>query len=330
MCVIKIIKKLFYQLLIITFCLGLSILFSKDVSAETIEATVKFTDTTYQADDIQTYLNMARYDTENTYKITVPPGIYEIGKHGLHIYSNTYLYMDNVTIKKSSITAKGTMMTIGLPGFETQIYGVWQKSFGPGYYWGQYKRGSNIKIIGGTFDAGKEVSNATTLFNFSHVKNISIENVKFRYMPIEKTDKHMIEFSAAYNVDIIGCTFMGNKNCGEAVQLESAIEGVGNFPSKGPADGTKTNNVTLKSNYFKNFEYGFGTNHGCSRDIYKMIKLQNNTFENITKYAICTYNYVDSSITGNIVKKSAKHRFENYILKLGTKESIIIKNNRIQ
>lgn len=328
--VMKNTNKLFSGLIIITLCLGLSMLFNKDASAETIEVTVEFTDTTYQADDIQTYLNMAKNDTENTYKITVPPGIYEIGKHGLHIYSNTNLYMDNVTIKKSSITAKGTMMTVGFPFLETQTYGVWQKSGGPGYYWGKYKRGSNIKIVGGTFDAGEEVSNATTLFNFSHVKNISFENVTFRYMPIEKTDKHMIEFAAAYNVDIIGCTFEGNKNCGEAVQLESAIEGVGNFPSKGPADGTKTSNVTLKNNYFKNFEYGFGTNHGCSKDIYKMIKIQNNTFENISKYAICTYNYVGSSITGNIVKKSSKHRFINYILKLGTKDYLKMKNNRIQ
>ena len=244
---------------------GVGIVFNvAQVSAEEIDIIVEATSgDEVQEADIQQALNMARDDSDNSYKITVPKGDYEI--NGLHIYSNTHLIIKGCTFRKEKPYRVGALIQVGYPRKETKKYGVWGE-LGDGYYWGKYSRGENIIIEGGVFDAGTSTENISTLCTFSHVQNITFKNVTSKYKPKKKTNKHLIEFGASKNVTLDGCKFIGNQNCGEAVQIESAVNGVAGSELMGKLDGTKTLNIVVKNCKFTNFEYGIGTNHGCSKD----------------------------------------------------------------
>lgn len=270
----------------------------------------------YSGADIQAALDQAVQDTDNTYYIKVKEGTYTL-VNGLHIYSNTTLDLNGVKIKHPG-TAIGAMIQVAYPRRETGK----STSKGGGYTIGGYNRGKNIKIIGGTFDAGTGPQEAvSTLVTFSHVSNITIEDVTFIYKPKKVDNAHIIEFGGSKDIKISNCKFIGNQKVGEAIQIESTVKNVSGSDLMGKEDGTKTKNVIITKCKFYNFEYGVGTNHGCNKDIYTGIEIVNNTFEKISKYAISTYNYKDVVIKGNTVKGGSKGKFDSYLLKLGTKDT---------
>ena len=277
--------------------------------------------------DIQNALNQAMNDDGTKYIITVPKGTYTFQyQNGLHIYSNTTLKIRGCTFKKGENLAKGAFIQIGYPRKETKKVNVWG-AMGTGYYWGKYDRGHDIKIIGGTFDGGTRVNNITTLCTFSHAKDVTFEDTVFKYTPSQRNNAHLIECGAVKNLTLDGCKFYGNKLCGEAVQFESAYSGVAGSELMGKTDGTKTSNVTVKNCTFSNFEYGIGTNHGCSKDVYSNMILQDNTFSNISKYAVCVYNY-KLQLSGNTLEKSRNLSWDSMILKLGNSNSIKMSGNK--
>lgn len=277
--------------------------------------------------DIQNCLDEALQNPSDQYVIKVPKGVYYLrGSERLHISSNTTLILKGVTFRRTKSSGVGAMIQVGYPRNEAGK----SASAGGGYTKGGYTRAHDIKIIGGTFNAGKEVKNVSTLCTFSHVKNITIQDTTFCYKPKRKNPAHMIEFGASKNVTIKNCRFLGNRKMGEAVQIESAVKNIAGSDLMGKEDGTKTLNVRLSGCRFVDFEYAFGTNHGCSKDIYKKISICNNSFEKISKYAICTYNYSKAVIKGNVIKKSGKRTFASFILKLGQKNSLIQSKNKVR
>lgn len=299
-----------------------------DAQAEVIEKTVVAEDgENCTIDDIQNCLNEALTNSSNKYVIKVPQGVYELeGTDRLHISSNTTLILTGVTIRRTKSSGVGPMIVVGYPRNESGK----STSSGGGYTKGGYTRGHDIKIIDGTFDAGKEVKNVSTLCTFSHVKNITIQGTTFCYKPKKRSSAHMIEFGASKNVVLRDCKFLGNKKMGEAVQIESAVKNVAGSDLMGKEDGTKTLKVRLERCRFVDFEYAFGTNHGCAKDKYRGIVLRNNTFEKISKYAICAYNYSKTVLKGNIIKKSGKKSFDAFILKLGQKNTFAKANNKVK
>lgn len=278
---------------------------------------------------IQKALDQARDDPENEYKIVVEPGKYEMRTgRGLHIYSNTQLNLTGVTIKRTSSASVGGMIVVGDPRKEPGK----STSKGGGYTLGGYKRGQNITIIGGTFNAGVGTSNVvqvSTLMTFSHVKNIKLKKMTFIYKPKKKDDAHSIEFGASKNVTIDGCKFYGNHKVVEALQLESSEKGVAHSDLMGKEDGTKSKNIMVKNCIFDNFEYAMGANHGCKKDLYT-INIKNNKFLRIQKFVICAYNF-RGTISKNVVKKSGKKQFKKFVYQKGKKNRLKIKkDNKVQ
>lgn len=309
-------------------CLGFLIMPKSDAGAQTIKQTVEASDggkcTIW---DIQEALDEAQRNSDDKYEIRVPRGVYRLeGSERLHLSSNTTLILTGVTFKRTKTSGAGAMIIVGYPRGEAGK----STSPGGGYTKGGYTRGHDIKIIGGTFDAGSEVRNVTTLCTFSHVKNITFEGTTFCYRPKSVNITHMMEFGASKNVTIKNCCFLGNQKMGEAVQIESALKKVASSDLMGKEDGTKTSNVRIQNCTFSNFEYAFGTNHGCSRDKYTHFYICGNTFEKITKYAICCYNYSGAVVKRNVIKKSGKKSFDSFILKLGQKNTLVQSGNKVQ
>lgn len=322
-------KQFVKRLIILSVFLVSIIGISKvDIQAEVIEETVSASyGEKCTISDIQHCLDQAQYNSSDEYIITVPKGTYELtGTERLHISSNTTLILTGVTIRRTKSSAVGAMIMVGYPRQETGK----STSAGGGYTKGGYTRGHDIKIIDGTFDAGTEVKDVSTLCTFSHVKDITIQGTTFRYKPKAVNAAHMIEFGAAKNVKIKNCRFIGNKKMGEGVQIESAVKKVAGSDLMGKEDGTKTSNVSVEGCRFVGFEYAFGTNHGCAKDTYKGFRLCNNSFEGISKYAICAYNYSKTVLKGNVIKNSGKKSFESFILKLGQKNSFVQSNNKVK
>ncbi len=278
--------------------------------------------------DIQDALNMSRDDEDNYYTIIVPAGVYKLhGTERLRIYSNTTLDLTDVTIKRTADCEVGAMLMVSNPRLETGK----SASPGGGYTKGGYTRGHDMKIIGGTFDSGTWYGDDfSTLCTFSHVKNMTFEGTTFKYKPKKVDNAHMIEFGACKDITIKNCTFIGNQKLGEAIQIESAVKGVASSDLMGKLDGTKTKNVNLIGNRFVDFQYAFGTNHGCAKDSYLGFVIKDNEFEKIGKYAICTYNYKKAVIKGNVIKKSGKKSFDAFILKLGQKSTFSKSNNKVK
>ena len=279
----------------------------------------------YDAAEIQKCLDKAHRDKKHAYMIKVPKGTYHLDKT-LHIYSNTTLNLKGVILKHPDKFI-GAMIQVGWPRKEKGK----STSLGGGYTIGGYKRGHDIKILGGTLDAGSLAPDVvSTLFTFSHVKNLTMDGTTFIYKPTKTDDAHMIEFGGAKNIKILNCRFLGNHKMGEAVQIESTERNVAGSDLMGKEDGTKTLNVTVKGCTFDRFEYGIGTNHGCGRDVYRGIVISNNKFNRITKYAICSYNYTKAVIHGNVIKDGYKKKFKSYILELGKKNTFKKSKNRVK
>lgn len=305
-----------------------SLLQKSDVGAETIKTTVSASDgETCTVSDIQAALNEAQADPSNKYEIKVPRGVYKLeGTERIHLSSNTTLILTGVTFRRTKSSGVGAMIMVGYPRNEAGK----STSPGGGYTKGGYTRGHDIKVIGGTFDAGTEVKNVSTLCTFSHVKNITFEGTTFCYKPQTTNNAHMIEFGAAKNVTIKNCRFLGNQKVGEALQIESAEKKVAGSDLMGKEDGTKTSNVRIRNCTFSNFQYAMGTNHGCSRDKYMRFSICDNVFEKISRYAICGYNYLGAVVKGNVIKKSGARSFDSFILKLGQKNTFHQSANQVQ
>ena len=259
---------------------------------------------------------------DNPYYIRVPEGYMNM-VYGLHIYSNTTLDLKGVTIH-NPCNRSGAIIQVGYPRREGGSDGSIELSkSAKGYKKGGYERGKNIKVINGTLDGGNKAGIVSSLVTFSHVENITFDSVTFTFKPDKKDDAHPIEFGAAKNVVIKDCKFYGNKKVVEALQIESAVKNVAHSDLMGKEDGTKTKNVTISGCTFDNFMYALGTNHGCKKDVYKGMVIRNNTFKNIKKYCVCTYNY-QGKITGNKASKCGSRR----VFKLGKKNKLTIKKNK--
>ena len=172
----------------------------------------------------------------------------------------------------------------------------------------KYNGGSNMTLIGGTFDGGTS-SYIPNLCTFAHVKNVTIKGTTFKYLPKKKTKKnsHPIEVAAVKNLKILNCKFYNNSKCvpnNEAIQIESSYSSMAGStsPDLGVRDGTPCQNVTIQKCYFKGFRYGCGSNHLHKKDHFKGMKFIGNTFVGASKYCICLYGYRNATIRGNKMK----------------------------
>ncbi len=255
-----------------------------------------------------------KQNSEDVLYVKVPKGKYtlkserdpEAGRE-IRVYRNTTLYLKGVTFKRNPTekALESTMLSLGNTGV---------KDSEGNYPYGGYTGGSNIKILYGTFDNGT-LANAGNICRMSHLKDVTVQGTVFKYLPKKKLDgksnPHCIEFAGCKNVLIKSCKFYNNKNCkfdNEAVQLESCSKD--ESASKhtgiaGPLDDTQSSDITIDKCYFEGFNYGCGSNHLGKNDLYKNIKITNNTFVGCQKYCICLFNYENVTIKGNTAKNCA-------------------------
>lgn len=233
----------------------------------------------------------------NIMTIKLPAGTYTAEKT-LDIYSNTILDLSaGVTLKRggtSSLIRFGRAADIsnGYDGFK------------------------NISIIGsassyGTLD-GNGVS--TSILRFAHAQNIKLQYLTFTNV----TKAHHMEFAGSKNVLIDSCKFTGFSpvNCldetnYEAVQIDILNEM--HFGNYGNYDNTVSKDITITNNVFDSVNRGVGSHSGEVGRYFTNINISNNTFINVTGYAIVTTNYIGATITNNKINDCGAGIFFRHI-----------------
>ena len=212
--------------------------------------------------------------------VNLPEGKF-IMKSGLHIYSNTTLNLTDRTVM-FRVFDEGSMLKTGTQNDVNSGY--------DGY--------ENITVNGGVWD--NNFKQVTCGMRFAHCKNIVLKNFKLRNV----YDSHHIEIGAVNNMVIDGLTVYGyrrSKNTsGEAIQIDP-VHAAEHFKFSQILDDTPCKNITIKNCTFRNLFAGVGSRAGVVGSYFDNIRIINNTFENITDKAICTYNYTNAVIKNNTI-----------------------------
>ena len=252
-----------------------------NVSAEDIKA--------YGASSaIQSALNVAKINAteNNVYKIVVAKGSYIIDKD-LRIYSNTYLSLDGVTLKRDSNSVANIIRTGDV---DSAAYGVTG-----------YTAYSNITIDGGTLD-GSGTKN--TIIKFAHATNITLINQKLSNI----TNGHIMEVAGVDGLTVKNCSFSdqfltGSTEGYEAIQLDILVQK--HFPTYRSED-LPMKNVLIESCTFENCPRGIGSHTAILNRPFDGIKIKNCTFNNMGSVAVQGMNWINCEITGNTVNTSPR------------------------
>lgn len=211
--------------------------------------------------------------------VKIPKGEYCVYS-SLDVYGNTVIDLNSSVITRSEDCS--SIVRFGRKS-ET-VYG--------------YNGFKNVTVKNGTFDARHRGKGS--LFRFAHASNVEINNITFK----NTTDvNHLLTFAASENVRVLNCTFRDMKiteklskfNC-EALQIDILMERYIDYPAY---DGTRTRNVTVSGCSFINVPRGLGTHSGIAGYYFDNMVFKNNTFKNITDYAIKAVNYINSEISDN-------------------------------
>lgn len=233
---------------------------------------------------VQRALNEAAANatSSNPYKVVVEPGNYTLTK-SLHIYSNTYLYMEDVTFTQSA-SVKSNMLKIGTTS-DTQT----------GYY---YK---NITIDGGTSGGTfNENGNSNTAIKVAHTKNFCISGITLR----NTVDAHLMEIAGVNGFTVNNCIFkeqtMVSRQYLEAIQIDYLI------PShfSGYAYEVLANkNISVKNCTFSDVPRGVGSHTSIQNLPLNKLTIKNNTFYNLESAAIQLQNCINCTISNNTINK---------------------------
>jgi hypothetical protein len=248
---------------------------------------------TNSATKIQNALNAARDAGSGI--VYIPAGTYNI-ESTLQIFSGTTLYL--------------TPRTVIFRQFATSPL-LANGAFGASY--SGYNGQSHIRIIGGIWESRGSAYPIQPAMGMSigHATDVIIQD-----LTISNTGGyHAIEINSSKNVRVENCRFVGFKDTGnrgysEAIQVDYAGSS-SLFGWFGAYDNTHCQDVVISNCYFgasgtagtTAWPTGIGTHSFLSGSYHKDIKFINNTFENLTEYAIRTYNNYDGLlIQGNIIK----------------------------
>lgn len=218
------------------------------------------------------------------YKVIIEPGSYTLSQ-SLHIYSNTYLYAKDVTIKQES-------------GVKTNMIKVGESDdLMTGYY---YK---NITIEGGTWN---ENGNSATAIKAAHAENFTMKNVTVQNV----SNAHLMEVAGIKGLTITGCTFKdqkldkgGDKLYYEAIQIDvplsSHLEGV-------RSEDLTMQNVIIDNCTFSNVPRGVGSHTAILNSYATNISITNCSFTDMKSAAIQSMNWINCKITGNTITNSPR------------------------
>ena len=210
-------------------------------------------------------------------KVIVPAGTYSIHKC-LYVSSNTWLYLDNATLRKDF--SGGCLIMNNTAGY------------------GGFDGAKNIIIEGGCLDGNTGGGNvkAFSTIRMGHLHDLWVKDVDFK----DNYNCHMLELGGIKNVTIEGCSFheyYGQKYK-EAIQFD-ILNNVNLFYGYEPFDDTPCDNVIIRNNSFYDVMRGLGSHSATVGKYYTNFYIADNTFNNIYDTAIIMQNYRCCSIENN-------------------------------
>ena len=150
---------------------------------------------------IQAALDTARFGASesNVYRVTVEPGSYDLTR-ALHIYSNTVLQLEGVTLNRNP-EATANMLRTG--GYDSETEGATG-----------YDAHSNITVEGGVFDGG---GTCNTMIKVAHAKNFVMKNITFQ----NEQNGHIMEIAGVDGFTVKGCEFKDHRMDPDEVGYEA-------------------------------------------------------------------------------------------------------------
>lgn len=280
--------------LCLTFAVAFSALASFSVYAD---ETADYVDVNVTAEEIeqsgaynaiQRSLNIARSGAadDKPYKITVEGGVYTL-EHGLRIYSNTYLSLDNVTLTRDK-SSEINLIRIG--DNDSKSDGV------TGY--DAYR---HITINGGVFDGA---GTANTMVKFAHASDISLTNATLK----NTYNGHILEAAGVDGMTVKNCVFQNQKLAAdksgyEAIQLDVLINS--NFTGARSED-LPMKNVTVTDCTFSDCPRGIGNHTAINNAPFENIKITNCSFKDMGSCAIQGMNWKNCTISNNTIDGSPR------------------------
>jgi parallel beta-helix repeat protein len=235
------------------------------------------------------------YATEaEPYTIYIPGGNYTLSDV-VHLYSNITIQMTAETVITTTASSGVNMFLLGTTGSYMGEDNYNQSDLCAGY--GGFQ---NIAIRGGVLVGNDK--NTSCLLRMAHAKNVTLEGVTF----MGGGGSHQVEVAAIDGFTVQNCVFtdfyglkgiVGNY---EALQLDIPCA---TSPYQGAyEDGTPMKNVEITGCTFKNLSKGLGTHTMLVGAYHQNIKINNNTFSNITNEAIICLNYYNCEIKDNVIE----------------------------
>jgi hypothetical protein len=238
---------------------------------------------------IQRALNDAR--DRGGAQVLVPPGVYLIGAV-LRIYQNTRLTL--MTGAEFRRNYGGTMLLNGDAGQD----------------FGGYTGNGSIVIEGGLWNMQGTTPGLTgnaMCISIGHATDILIQDLEIRDLP----GFHGVELNSTSHGTIRNCKFRGyidpgGRDFSEAIQIDLA-KSVGVFGGFGPYDHTPCQDILVTGCHFGNSDTagttawprGIGSHSATIGRWHRRIRISDNSFENLTQFAVSAYNYEDLTVTGN-------------------------------
>lgn len=234
---------------------------------------------------IQSALNEAAANaTEKLpYKVIVEEGKYTLSQT-LHIYSNTYLLMDGVSLKQ----------TKGIKKNQIKVGGTSDST--DGYY---YK---NVTIDGGIWDSN---GNNGTALKIGHAENVTIMNATVKNV----ANAHLMEVAGVNKFTVKNSSFSKQRNTSkkgvyyEAIQLDVLVQS--HFTGYKSED-LPMKDVVIDNCTFTDVPRGVGSHTAVLNNPVNNIQITNCTFKNNESVAIQGLNWTNCTISGNKISGSPR------------------------
>lgn len=254
-------------------------------------------DGTDKSNDASKINEILKYATKIDEPITVvvPDGTYYIS-NTLKIFTETNLVLsDNAVIKRMQSAGDKAMIMNRLDPDATESTG--EKG---------YSQCRDIVITGGTWDGNATGDDDANCLYFGHAKNITITDT----IIMNNSGAHLIEFAGVQNalvenVELYGYTMCKAKDYTalqadkEAIQIDYCS--AGSAPAMKPYDGTACDTITIRNCNIHDYMAGIGT-HTEGSKASTNIRIENNTFKNITNACVNLRNFKSTTISKNTAK----------------------------
>lgn len=164
-----------------------------------------------------------------------------------------------------------------------------------------------------------------------HCTNLKINGIRF----LNLNSNHFIEIDATKNASITGNYFSGcvesSSTRKEAINIDTPDENTHGFIQNWTSyDKTPDDGILIADNVFYNLEAAVGTHKYSEGYMHKNINIVNNTFINISTYAIRGMNWYKPNISGNLIMLTSLPEDERIGLIFNGCTSPAVTNNRFE